>query len=1222
MQPPAREERKVVTAVFADLVGSTALGERLDSEDVKLIVGEAVARIVHTVEEFAGMVKDLAGDGVLALFGAPAAHEDDPERALRAGLKIAAEIAEYGREVAAGWGVEGFAVRVGVATGPVVLGSVGAGRRVEYAAFGDTVNTAARLQGTTEPGTVMAGEVTVHLVEPLFDWGPWCSLELKGRAEPVRARTVQAIRWAGGRARTLRDVQAPLVGRDRELELGLRLVEQVLAGSGGVLFVSGEAGIGKSRLVAELRELLEGAPSEREPLWLEGRCVSYGESLPYWPFRDLLREWLRVGADDPELRVRVALRRSVDRLFGERAAEIYPYLGTLLGLDVEADARTRLSQLSPEALQYRTFEVVGQLLARLARDRPVALVIDDLHWADATSIQLTEQLLGLADEAPVLLIVALRPERDHPSWSVREQAMRRYPHRSEEIALESLPGDAERELLHALVGAETLPHELEDRLLADAEGNPFYLEELIGSLVDAGALVRESEGYRFDHEVPVDVPPTVEKVILARIDRLPEGERDLLTAASVLGRRFSLPLLEAVAGGNGEVRRALADLQRLDLIREGRRWPQPEYRFKHALIQEAAYRTILTERRTALHRKAAEWLEKRAGTAGETEMDGLLAHHWLRANNEDKAIAYLTKAGDRAREKYALDEAIGHYRELLPLLERRGERQEIAVVLFKLALALHTSLRFAEANATYQQAFEHWTPPPASATPPTAMLRIATSYLPRVPDPTPAGWWFDIQLCMQLFDRLVEAWPERSIVPSLAHSWEISDDGLRYVFHLREGLRWSDGEPLTAHDVEYGIKRVLDPDTPGASVSIYFVLENGQDYYLRRNRDADRIGVRALNDRTVEFRLIAPAPYFMNVVNRPDGSPQPRHAIERHGPAWTEPDKQVVSGPFRQLERDDRHLVLVRNDAYTGTRPGNIARVEYLRSSVEEGIPRFDAGELDVVRVVYSPRVADHLPRGRSDVELGPAAWTAYMGFDHRHPAFSDARVRRALAYGIDRSQLAAAAAQNYVVATGGIVPPALHGHTPDIALRFDPDKARALLGEAGVRLQEPLEVAAQDSWAYLLEPILTTWRDLLGVEVRLRSWRAKDVASLPKPWELAPVYVAGWLPGYPDPEYMLRLLLHGDALTNEGAFSDPAFNDLVDRARRESDGRQRLELFHQADRMAVAELAALIPLVYGRSTSFVQPRVHGWWEFAKTSSSYADLEVTRTAGSLSAPSA
>jgi ABC-type oligopeptide transport system substrate-binding subunit/class 3 adenylate cyclase len=1194
-----REERRVVTALSADLTGSTAITEALDPEEARLVIGEAVASMVHAVEEFGGTVKDLAGDGILALFGAPIAHEDDAERALRAALRIVEGIAEFSHDVERSFSVSGLAVRVGVDTGPVVVGPVGGGSRVEYGATGDAVNVAARLQAAAPANGVLAGAETQRLAERDFAWSEKQNLWLKGKADPVAAFAVQSPHGAG---RTVADT--PLVGRERELAQAAAALEDVRAGAGSILVVSGEPGIGKSRFLVELRRLAT------DVLWLEGRCVSYGESMPYWPFRDLLREWLGLSLDDPELRTRLTLRRALRRGPAGRADDYYPYLATLLGLPPDPETSERLAELSPEALQYRTFEVLRHHVEGLASTGPVVLALEDMHWADPTSLQLAEQLLALTEEAAVLLVITQRPDPDHASWALREIAARRLPHRTRSVDLEALSGSSERELIHALVGSGTLPVDVETLLLDRAEGNPFFLEELVRSLVDAGALQHvRGDSWRYDHDAAIDVPPTVEKVILARVDRLTPACHDALTAASVLGRSFGLPLLAGVAGGEERLTEPLRELQRLDLVRQHRRWPQPEFRFKHVLIQEAVYRTIVGPERRRLHREAALWLEGRRET-GEDAF-ALLAHHWLAAEDEEKAVDYLTRAGDKARQEYALDEAIGHYRELLPILERRGETQSVALVLFKLALALHTSMRFGEANETYQRAFPLWAAEGQAAPADESML-IASSFVPNDPDPRSAIAWPNIQLCMQLFDRLVEAWPERTIVPSLAERWEISDDGLRYVFRLREGLHWSDGVPLTAHDVEFGIKRVLDPRTPGSSAAIYFVLENGQDYCLGRTDDAAAVGVRALDDLTVEFRLAAPAPYFLSAMNRPDGGPQPRHAIEQRGDAWTATGDQVVSGAFTISERGEGRLVLERRDDYTNRdRPGNVGLVEYVGMSVADALPRYAAGDLEMVAVRYTPRLADRIAQApRGDTIVGPAAWTAYLAFDHSDAMVASVPFRRALAHAVDREALAELLPENLLVATGGVVPPALQGHTPDIVPRFDPDLARELLAES--RIEGTVRLAGLQDWADILEVIARGWTDVLGLQVETPTWTPDHAWQTRRPWEefIAPIVITGWLPGYPDPEYYLRLLLHSESKTNEGGYAYPPFDELVERARQERSDRERLELYHGADRMAVAEQAALIPIAYGRSMAIVKPSVRGWWEFGKSSAALADLIV------------
>ena len=388
-----------------------------------------------------------------------------------------------------------------------------------------------------------------------------------------------------------------MVGRDLELARLRTAVEAVAAGAGGVVFVTGEPGIGKTRMVHELRRAFGAeTPEHGRSLWLEGRCVSYGGSIPYWPFRDLLRSWLGVGDDEPELRVRVALRRQVDRLTGLHPDELVPYLAALLGLSPGARGGRAARRALAGGAAVQNVRGRRATLRRLAEDGPVAVALEDLHWADATSIQLLQELIADTETGALLVVCTLRPERDHGAWRLKEDVARTLPHRFHEVELEALSGDAGRELLTALVGRDTLPGLVERQILEPAEGNPFFLEELVRSMVDAGALVAEGGGWRFDHAVDLQVPPTVEKVILARIDRLPPASYEAVVSASVIGRSFSLPLLQAVATGD-DVRAALGELMRVDLVREGRRWPDPEYRFTHALIQETAYRTLVADDR-------------------------------------------------------------------------------------------------------------------------------------------------------------------------------------------------------------------------------------------------------------------------------------------------------------------------------------------------------------------------------------------------------------------------------------------------------------------------------------------------------------------------------------------------------------------------------------------------------------------------------------------------
>jgi predicted ATPase/class 3 adenylate cyclase len=645
-----REERKVVTALFADVVGSTQLGERLDPEDFRSVVGGAIAVMGEAVEELGGRVRGSAGDAVLGLFGAPDAREDDPERAVLAGLRVVERMRAYGAEAAREWSIGELSVRVGIETGLAVLGAVRAGRQVQYDASGDSLNTAARLQAQADPGTVLVGPLTQRLTEPLFDWDETRQLELKGKAERVGARVALRARPAARR----RDAAAStsrLFGRDRELAVLEEAAAEASAGSGAIAVLSGEAGIGKTRLIAELRSLLAECEAGKPWLWLEGHGVSYAADQPYLPVRQVLAGALETVGGGADVRSGIAM------LLGEeRADELAPLLLSIFGASLEEEEVDRLSSLSQEMLQHRVVEAVHAVLDGLSEDAPLAVVLDDLHWADAATIRIASGVAALAASRPILIVLAMRPEEQHASWALRNYVLAE--HGAREMTLASLPSEAERSLVADLIGEGTLPEKLEQRLLGRAEGNPFYLEELIRSLLDAGVLVKDGGAWALDSDAPFDLPETVERVVLARIDRLDPPSRELLSAASVLGRQFELPLLRWIARERDVSDSVLTDLQGLGLIVE--ETPGVEYRFKHPLIQEAAYNSLLRSRRTEMHGRAAAAIENINEEIGEALYPVLARHHNAAANLEP-AARYHRLAGESAQRVFAVEEALRHF---------------------------------------------------------------------------------------------------------------------------------------------------------------------------------------------------------------------------------------------------------------------------------------------------------------------------------------------------------------------------------------------------------------------------------------------------------------------------------------------------------------------------------------------------------------------------------
>jgi class 3 adenylate cyclase len=548
-------ERRVVTVLFADVVGSTELARRLGPEAWMAVSNEILDRITPVIYRYEGTIARLLGDGVWAFFGAPVAHEDDPLRAVYTGLDLLEIAAQYGAEVRRAHGVE-LAMRVCLNTGPVVVGPLSDDLRYEHTASDPTVNLAARLKFVAEPMSLVVSEHTHRFIAPVFDTIDAGQIELKGTepsgSEPVRVYHVRGPRSAPGRLRGLQGagLESPMVGRDAELARLVQLGEAVRAGLGRAGLIVGEPGLGKTRLIAEWRAALDRHPGQPPPLWAEGRCLSYGQGLAYHLLVDLLRSILGVAEAADEAETRAALHALTGDLLGPEAGEVYPYLGHLLSVRLEDEAAEQVALLDPQALQAQYLAALRRLLGALAARQPVILILEDLHWADPSSTDLLVKLLPLASAAPVLLCMATRPERDAPAWRLVTAARETLGGSLTEITLHALSDSDSRQLVANLLKIEALPEPVRAVILKKAEGNPFFVEEVIRMLIDRGAIVRRGDDWIAGAGIEqVEIPDNLQSLLLARIDRLPDDVRHTLRVAAVIGRQFPVKVLEYVLRG-------------------------------------------------------------------------------------------------------------------------------------------------------------------------------------------------------------------------------------------------------------------------------------------------------------------------------------------------------------------------------------------------------------------------------------------------------------------------------------------------------------------------------------------------------------------------------------------------------------------------------------------------------------------------------------------------
>jgi class 3 adenylate cyclase len=555
-------ERKPVTALFADVVGSTTLAEQMDPEDWTAMINEAFDLMSGAVFRYEGTIAQLQGDAMLAFFGAPVAHEDDPERAVLAALDMLAATDEFARQLKATHGID-FRIRAGVNTGPVMVGNVGSDLRYEYTALGDAVNVAARMQAAAQTGTILITETTRRLTGDTFELEDLGAIEVKGRTEPVHAFRVigRKAAAAGRRGLVAVGLDSPMVGRDEPLRQLEALFEVVRAGRGRVAFVVGEPGIGKSRLLAELRARVtpvgpgaEGrAPAAATAqdalvMWVEGRCVSYGRNLPYHLLIDIVRSVLDIPFVASEAETRATLDRQLASLLSDREwdADTAPYLAHLLALPLRPDEAER-ANLEGATIQARYVAAAHRLLRALAARGPVVLVCEDLHWADPASIEVVRQLLPLASQLPILFLAALRADTDSAGWALIGQARELFGDALAELRLEPLSEAESRTLVANLLEIESLPDHVRGVILSRAEGNPFFVEEVVRMLIERGVIVARGDQWVATSDIgTVEIPETLHGLLLARIDQLPASAKRSLRVAAVIGRQFPLRVLERI----------------------------------------------------------------------------------------------------------------------------------------------------------------------------------------------------------------------------------------------------------------------------------------------------------------------------------------------------------------------------------------------------------------------------------------------------------------------------------------------------------------------------------------------------------------------------------------------------------------------------------------------------------------------------------------------------
>jgi class 3 adenylate cyclase/tetratricopeptide (TPR) repeat protein len=685
-------EHKIVTVFFADVADYMPLSEQLDLEEIHQIMDGCFKILTGEIHKYGGTINQFTGDGVMALFGAPMAHEDHAQRACWAALAVQSAMVGYGKKIQKECGVS-FRMRMGLNSGPVIVGAIGDDLRMDYTAIGDTANVSSRMESLANPGSILISKNTYRLVKDFFKVAHLGSVTMKGKTAPQEI--FQLLKM--GDAATRMDAAivkglSRFVGRKNSTRVLLNAFNHAKSGAGQVLGIVGEAGVGKSRL---LHEVMNQLPQE-DYYSLEGHCLQYGNSMAYHPFLTILRTCFSIQEGDREFLIKKKITQRILNLNETLKDVISPYQ-ELLSVTVDDD---HFNGLDPQKKREKTFEAFRDLMIRLSQDKCLVLCVEDLHWIDKTSEEFIDYLIGWLTNSPILLILVYRPEYTHP-WGSKSYYTK--------IGLTQLGRTSSTKLVEALLGEAGVVPELMTLILDRGAGNPLFMEELTRALLENDSIERKEKSDTLrKRALAVHLPDTIQGIIAARMDRLDENLKQTMQVASVVGVDFTFHVLQNIIGMRSELKSDLLHLQNLELIYEKSLFPELKYNFKHALIQEVAYNSLLLQKRKKIHTIIGQAIEEMYADRIE-EFYEILAYHYARSDSLKKACLYSRLSGDKAEAKYSHQEAYGFYKDTIDLLSRlpktRENKQEKMEVFYSMADPV-AFLGYPEGALEMIQAFE------------------------------------------------------------------------------------------------------------------------------------------------------------------------------------------------------------------------------------------------------------------------------------------------------------------------------------------------------------------------------------------------------------------------------------------------------------------------------------------------------------------------------------